>query len=924
MGIFVSKSGRGESQRRPHGNTTTGLQKSSNTGDPGSSNAVGTRTMNKGNVNESDRVSVNKVENCDENRKDGERSKQRDNNDDNKEQSKMASTAGPVSSAHGATTTTTEGQSYTVASHDSGGNEESDIYSNIWYAIDAGLEEWNAFNRKRQVPSHKDWTVIRLFVSSTFTDFYAEREVLVKRVMPTINDWCAQRKIQVIECDLRWGIPKNTSANDTIQICMEEIDKCLADTGGQAFFLNMLGERYGWIPDLRQIDSETVRQFDLIQGISITHAEILQAALRSSSQNAIFFMRNSSFISELPEGMKPSFVEATWAGKQKLTELKNQLKRRFPEQVFEYDCNYNCIGSESGLADSSIKRLESFADTAIDFFKNAIEKFCPNQEKVLSDEELYFLYQDGFIDKKCALLVGRDSEVRKIVDFAQDFVESSSSHGNYCFVTGTSGIGKSSLLAHVVRSLKSAGLNCLYNFASASPGSTVSSFVTDVFTKTLMSSQGQSVKDFDSQSLEFRKSKYKEMVKDILFEERQITFVFDAVNQFSDLEAFSLDWLPFELKGRAKCIVGCTDDSQIIDMLKDKVSSIPYEEIQLKGFDQQSSEEFITSAFARYSKKLDDVQMRQLIGKNESFSPLWLSLACEELRIFGIFEQLNDRILSLPGQLEELVFNIVKRLIDEDETDLIKDIVCHLVCSTSGLTETELRWSCGDGKEPVSIFLWKKCQLLLKPYLLIVGKRRGEENLAFCHDSFNIAVKKNLLSDEVLKRSYHSKLATSFAAHCNDDIRLASELPIQLKLAKDFIALVEFFRKDIRSLRVSYIHKSQHLRELRCISFVDGANVRFSAPVYLCNMCSTKTKAFTPAPGLNKDSCLICGANVPFKNNSLLAYVCMKHKNNTAPETAKCWVCKSVIFLKLKMNFNQMYTCQFCASQGQKCVKLNT
>ena len=924
MGIFISKSARGESQRRPHCNTTTGLPKSSHTGDPGSSIDAETGTMSKGNINESDRVSVKEVENSDENRSDSERSKHRDNNDDSKEQSKMASTAGPVTLAHGATTTTTEGQSSTAAFHDSSGNEEGDIYSNIWYAIDAGLEEWNAFNRKRQVPSYRDWTVIRLFVSSTFTDFHAEREVLVKRVMPTINDWCAQRKIQVIECDLRWGIPKNTSANDTIQICMEEIEKCLADTGGQAFFLNMLGERYGWIPDLRKIDSETVRKFDLMQGISITHAEILQAALRSSSQNAIFFIRNSSFISELPGDMKPSFVEPTWAGKQKLDELKNQLKRRFPAQVFEYDCNYNGICSESGSADSSIKRLESFADTAINFFKNAIEKFCPNQEKELSDEELYFLYQDRFIEKKCAVLVGRDSEVKKIVNFAQGFVESSCSQSNYCFVTGTSGIGKSSLLARVVRSLKTSGLNCLYNFASATPGSTVSSFVTEVFTKTLMSSQGESVQDFDSQSLEFRKSKYKEMVKDILLEERQMTFVFDAVNQFSDLEVFSLDWLPFELKGRVKCIVGCTDESQMMDLLKEKISSIPYEEIQLQGFDQQSSEEFITSAFARYSKKLDDVQMRQLISKNESFSPLWLSLACEELRIFGIFEQLNDRITSLPGQLEELVFNVVQRLIDEDETDLIKDIICHLVCSTSGLTETELRWSCGDGKEPVSLFLWKKCQLLLKPYLLIVGKRRGEENLAFCHDSFNIAVKKNLLSNEALKRSYHSKLAASFAAHCNDDIRLSSELPVQLKLARDSTALVEFFRKDIRSLRVSYIHKSQYLREFRCISFIGGANDRFSAPVYLCNMCSTRTRAFTPAPGLNKNSCLICGANVPFKKNSFLAYVCMKHKDNTAPGTAKCWLCKNVIFLKMKMNFNQMYTCQLCASQGQKCVKLNT
>ena len=32
----------------------------------------------------------------------------------------------------------------------------------------------------------QQWSVVRIFVSSTFRDFYSEREVLVKQVLPAI------------------------------------------------------------------------------------------------------------------------------------------------------------------------------------------------------------------------------------------------------------------------------------------------------------------------------------------------------------------------------------------------------------------------------------------------------------------------------------------------------------------------------------------------------------------------------------------------------------------------------------------------------------------------------------------------------------------------------------------------------------------
>jgi hypothetical protein len=50
--------------------------------------------------------------------------------------------------------------------------------------------------------------VVRIFVSSTFTDFFNEREILIKKVFSALRDEMESAGIQIIDCDLRWGVSK--------------------------------------------------------------------------------------------------------------------------------------------------------------------------------------------------------------------------------------------------------------------------------------------------------------------------------------------------------------------------------------------------------------------------------------------------------------------------------------------------------------------------------------------------------------------------------------------------------------------------------------------------------------------------------------------------------------------------------------------
>ena len=62
-------------------------------------------------------------------------------------------------------------------------------------------------------------------------------------------------------------------------------------------------------------------------------------------------------------------------------------------------------------------------------------------------------------------------------------------------------------------------------------------------------------------------------------------------------------------------------------------------------------QEIVTEMLGKYNKRLDEKQMSSLLAKESSQNPLWLAIACEELRVYGLFERISDKINSLADGL---------------------------------------------------------------------------------------------------------------------------------------------------------------------------------------------------------------------------------------------------------------------------------
>src|SRR5271157_55611 len=90
--------------------------------------------------------------------------------------------------------------------------------------------------------------VIRVFVSSTFSDLKEERNILQREIFPRLEQHCLVRGFQFQAIDLRWGVPGEAGLDHrTMQICFDELRRA-QEVSPKPNFLVLLGDRYGWQP----------------------------------------------------------------------------------------------------------------------------------------------------------------------------------------------------------------------------------------------------------------------------------------------------------------------------------------------------------------------------------------------------------------------------------------------------------------------------------------------------------------------------------------------------------------------------------------------------------------------------------------------------------------------------------------------------
>jgi hypothetical protein len=207
--------------------------------------------------------------------------------------------------------------------------------------------------------------------------------------------------------------------------------------------------------------------------------------------------------------------------------------------------------------------------------------------------------------------------------------------------------------------------------------------------------------------------------------------------------------------------------------------------------------------------------MNKILEKNPSFSPLWLTLACNELKVFGEFTTVTLKIEMLSPELDGLILNIIKRIDSDISNDLIRELFCLLSASQSGLPENEIALLLKQPTENSNINRLESAHILrtLKTFLRIIN-HQNIQLISFIHMRLKKLVE-NLFYENTQEKTlkHHQKLIQyfqfkskyrRFAIHqCVFHYEFINKINSNAYL-KDFVALLH--------TREAYIHLEVYQR----------------------------------------------------------------------------------------------------------------
>lgn len=328
----------------------------------------------------------------------------------------------------------------------------------------------------------------RLFISSTFSDFIAERNILNDKIFPTVDDYCQRRGYNFQLVDLRWGVTNESTLNqNTLAICLDEVRRCRT-LSPKPNFLLMAGERYGWVPlptnistnefkDILSVASEEEKQiiteWYIFDGNKIggeyylknrrgeytddalwSKTEgLLSDALKNciinklkSDENKVRELTSSATEKEIVEGLLEcegisdntiALFRSNYPEKDEDQEKIINLKKRIVEKMSSDGCAYNVIELDWN-SDYENKFEEIVTATLIKNIDSEISRLSHEKEKAYDKEELNVIFESA------GVVFDRNDELARL----NDYVNGESNKPLYLY--GDSGSGKTTLLAQFV------------------------------------------------------------------------------------------------------------------------------------------------------------------------------------------------------------------------------------------------------------------------------------------------------------------------------------------------------------------------------------------------------------------------------------------------------------------------------------------
>jgi len=600
----------------------------------------------------------------------------------------------------------------------------------------------------------QDWRTVRVFISSTFRDMQAERDYLVKFTFPQLRKLCESRGVTWGEVDLRWGITdEETAEGKVLPLCLEEIRRC------RPYFIGLLGERYGWIPDVippEVIEREAWLREHVHERKSVTELEILHGVLNNPAManHAFFYFPDPKFVEQLPAEQRPAFTPEDMESAERLRILKDRIRQsNLPVRE-----NYP---DPKALGEMVLRDLTD----VVNHLYPADERPDPLDRDALDHE--------AFAESRAKVYIGRGAYFDYLDEHARG-------DGPPLVVLGESGSGKSALLANWAFRYRNSHPeeSLLMHFIGATPYSADWSAM-------LRRIMGEFKRHVGiEQEIPEKPDELRAAFANWLHMAAaggRVVLILDALNQLEDRDgAPDLVWLPPVIPSNIRLIVS-TLPGRPLDDLKQR----GWPTLSVKPLEPDEREQLIAEYLAQYTKALGPARVERIAAADQTANPLYLRALLDELRVFGIHEQLDDRIehYLAAATIPELYEKVLERYeadYEPDRVGLVQDAMTLLWAARRGLSEAELLEMLGTDQGPLPRAHWSPLYLAAEQSLV---NRSGL--IGLFHDYMRQAVRDKYLSREEDQTNTHLRVAQYFADR-EISLRKVDELPWQMVKARSW------------------------------------------------------------------------------------------------------------------------------------------
>jgi tetratricopeptide (TPR) repeat protein len=541
---------------------------------------------------------------------------------------------------------------------------------------------------------------------------HEERDALCRFVFPYLEDFCGKRNIGFTGIDLRWGVTEEeVQQGKTVALCLSEIDNC------RPYFLGILGERYGWIPE-KVLTADYKALFHGQR--SITEAEMLYGALSekdTQETKAFFCLRDKT----LTQHIVGSIAEEP-QNKRRLRNLKNNI-RKTPYPVLD-----------------GYISIEEFSAFIKEQLCAAIEKDFPanetsNEYTIESDAHVYYATNQNNI------FTGRDKE---LLDIDKNFQTN-----NNVFVTSVPGAGKTAFLAHwaIRRQASFPGHFVFMHFYGASVFSdrwenVAKRLIYELCRKftiefSLPNTQGE---------LLIALSDYLHIASQ---KGMEIILVLDGIDLINTDKSVGLAWLPKDLPENVKMLLSVKTTEGRNNLLRRN-----YKEYRLEMLNAAEQKALLASHLVPYSKKLEEKHIARILQTKAAKNPLYLGVLLHELCTRSTHDRM-DNLLDYYLQANnatELFVKVIEAYSKTYGKYVTRTTLSLIWGAKHGLTESELLSMLNV--PPAS---FSPLYLVSKPYLV---NKNGILN--FAYTALREAVKQCYLSDKQTQKMIRRQLAEVF------------------------------------------------------------------------------------------------------------------------------------------------------------------